>query len=276
MEQVRIMTSPDFGEIKMIERRGEPYFCVIDILHAIGKNDMSYVLPKIGRYNIARANVQCDDKVKSYIFANEIGIRILLKVVSYYENNRIRNFKAWFIDELPYVYAQESEWDDIVAQTTVPILQNMSECVDKDELFLDTYLSYCDDDVREQVKQNLSAIHCLNKDAVTNKQEHNCSASCDVLVMNALLRRYANQSACNNDCTRALGEFKRELKYNRGIDLNRRKAETNEKIDKSALDFLFEKEYPSAIATLAAMCHRNNVNINDILSRRDQTNLIAV
>ena len=258
MEQVRVITSPDFGDIRMIERKGEPYFCVMDILHAIGKNDISYILPKIGNYNITRAYIQCDDKVKSYVFANEMGIRILLKVVSYYENSRITNFKAWFLDELPYVYAQEDEWEDIVSKTTVPILQNMSDCVDKDELFLDTYLSYCDDDVREQVKQNLSTIRCLNKDAVTNKQEHDCSASRDVLVMNALLRRYANQSACNNDCTRALGEFKRELKYNRGIDLNRRRAETNEKKTSSVLDFIFEKEYPSAIAVLSAMCHATN------------------
>lgn len=88
-------------------------------------------------------------------------------------------------------------------------------------------------------------------------------------IINALVRTYAH--SIDDDYKGAWREFKKELLYRYGINLNARKtAHLNNggSKKKGTLDFLNDDELPQAISTAVAMCRNNNVDISDIIEKK--------
>lgn len=88
-------------------------------------------------------------------------------------------------------------------------------------------------------------------------------------IINALARAYAH--SVDNDYKGAWREFKKELLYRYGINLNARQtAHLNNggNKNKAKLDFLNDDELPQAISTAVAMCRNNNVDISEIIEKK--------
>lgn len=88
-------------------------------------------------------------------------------------------------------------------------------------------------------------------------------------IINSLVRVYAH--SIGDDYATAWREFKKELLYRYGINLNSRKtAHLNNggKKTKKTLDFINNDELSQAISTAVAMCRNNNVDISDIMQKK--------
>lgn len=88
-------------------------------------------------------------------------------------------------------------------------------------------------------------------------------------IINSLVRAYAH--TIGDDYATAWREFKKELLYRYGINLNSRKtAHLNNggKKTKKTLDFINNDELSQAISTAVAMCRNNNVDISDIMQKK--------
>lgn len=88
-------------------------------------------------------------------------------------------------------------------------------------------------------------------------------------IINALVRAYGH--GIDDDYQGAWREFKKELLYRYGINLNARQTVHLNKggnKNKKKLDFLNDDEIPQAISTAVAMCRDANIDISDIIQKK--------
>lgn len=89
-------------------------------------------------------------------------------------------------------------------------------------------------------------------------------------LINALVRAYGR--SLGGDYSTAWGDFKEELLYRHGINLNARITHylnnTGKKTKPRTLDMLDDSELQKALSTAAALCRENNVDISDIIDKK--------
>lgn len=88
-------------------------------------------------------------------------------------------------------------------------------------------------------------------------------------LINALVRAYGH--SIEDDYRKAWTDFKKELLYRYGINLNARKtAHLNAGGSKSkkTLDFINDDELQQAISTAVALCRDNDVDISEIIEKK--------
>lgn len=89
-------------------------------------------------------------------------------------------------------------------------------------------------------------------------------------LINALVRAYGR--SLGGDYSTAWGDFKKELLYRHGINLNVRITHylnnTGKKTKPRTLDMLDDSELQKALSTAAALCRENNVDISDIIDKK--------
>ncbi len=92
----------------------------------------------------------------------------------------------------------------------------------------------------------------------------------DRAVINALVRAYAH--GIGDDYRKAWREFKKELLYRYGININARITNHLNKSGKltkpKTLDMLDNSELPDALSTITAMCREKNIDISGILRKK--------
>ena len=90
----------------------------------------------------------------------------------------------------------------------------------------------------------------------------------DRKLINAIVRRYASK-ACNGNFANAWTNFKKELLYKYGINLNSRIThylnERGKKTKPSTLDMLTDEEVIDALRTIVSLCRESGVEIRDLL-----------
>lgn len=90
----------------------------------------------------------------------------------------------------------------------------------------------------------------------------------DRKLINAIVRRYASK-ACNGNFANAWTNFKKELLYKYGINLNSRIThylnERGKKTKPSTLDMLTDEEVIDALRTIVSLCRESGVEIGDLL-----------
>lgn len=89
-------------------------------------------------------------------------------------------------------------------------------------------------------------------------------------LINALVRAYAH--SIDDDFKAAWTDFKKELLYRHSINLNSRITaylnHTEKKTRPKTLDMLDDSEIPQALSTAVALCKDNDIDISNILSKR--------
>ena len=90
----------------------------------------------------------------------------------------------------------------------------------------------------------------------------------DRALVNSLVRSYA--TSIGNNFGKAWNNFKKELLYKHGINLNSRITNylnaSGKKTKPRTLDMIDDTELPNAISTIVSMCRENNVEISEILA----------
>lgn len=86
----------------------------------------------------------------------------------------------------------------------------------------------------------------------------------------ALVNAYAH--SLGDDFHKAWTDFKKELLYRHGINLNSRITyelnRSGKKTKPKKLDMLTDEELPQALSTVTAMCRENNIDISDIIQKK--------
>ena len=92
----------------------------------------------------------------------------------------------------------------------------------------------------------------------------------DRAVILALVRAYAH--GIGDDFPKAWRDFKKELLYRHGININARITnylnKTGKRTKPKTLDMLDDSELPAALSTITAMCRENNVDIGEIIQKK--------
>lgn len=92
----------------------------------------------------------------------------------------------------------------------------------------------------------------------------------DRATINALVRAYGGH--LGGDYSTAWRDFKKELLYKHGINLNARLTaylnESGKKTKPKTLDMLHEHELPQALSTAIALCRNAKVDIDDIIASK--------
>lgn len=106
-----------------------------------------------------------------------------------------------------------------------------------------------------------------NKNKLLNKEILEWA---DRPLINALVRRYATNF--ENDYSKAWKDFKRELLYKYGININARITNhlnaTGKKTKPKTLDMISNDEISDAICTAISLCDEHRIDISDILQNK--------
>ena len=91
--------------------------------------------------------------------------------------------------------------------------------------------------------------------------------------INATVRQYAGH-ACDGSFGAAWTDFKKELLYKHGINLNSRITkylnETGKKTKPQTLEMLDNSEVPNAVSTIVSMCRDKSVDIGELINKVSQ------
>lgn len=143
------------------------------------------------------------------------------------------------------------------------------------DLLVNTYFDDIPEDQKAIVKGLLQNIESKQKKITALDKENDLLAEralqwADRPLINAIVRAYGH--SIGGDYSTAWGDFKKELLYRHGINLNARITHylnnTGKKTKPRTLDMLDDSELQKALSTAAALCRENNVDISDIIDKK--------
>jgi anti-repressor protein len=142
MNEIQVFNNKKFGNVRVIEQDGEPYFVGKDIAEILGYQNSSKAL---------NDHVDNEDKLNNESLSslgqrggwiiNESGLYSLIlgsKLPS------AKEFKRW------------------VTKDVLPTIRKTGGYVGNEDMFIDTYLPYADENVKQLFKLNLITIRQLN------------------------------------------------------------------------------------------------------------------
>lgn len=143
------------------------------------------------------------------------------------------------------------------------------------DLLVNTYFDDIPEEQKTIVKGLLQNIESKQKKITALDKENDLLAEralqwADRPLINAIVRAYGR--SLGGDYSTAWGDFKKELLYRHGINLNARITHylnnTGKKTKPRTLDMLDDSELQKALSTAAALCRENNVDISDIIDKK--------
>jgi len=147
---------------------------------------------------------------------------------------------------------------------------------DREEEFINIYFPSFTDDVKLAMVQDLRSQNKVLKEQTKVLNQENDLLSEKTLLwadrsfINASVRQYAGY-ACKGNFGEAWIDFKKELLYKHGVNLNSRITkylnETGKKTKPKTLDMLDNSEVPNAVSTIVAMCRDKDVDISYLIKK---------
>ena len=143
------------------------------------------------------------------------------------------------------------------------------------ELLVNTYFDDLPEEQQVIIKGLFQSIESKQKKIAALDKENDLLAEralqwADRPLINAIVRAYGH--SVGGDYSTAWGDFKKELLYRHGINLNARITHylnnTGKKTKPRTLDMLDDFELQKALSTAAALCRENNVDISDIIDKK--------
>lgn len=217
-----------------------------------GYYDVSNMLKTVDEDEKALRKIFVDGKSKEYWFLTEDG---LYEVLMQSRKPIAKQFKK-------------------EVKNILKTIRKTGGYVNNAEKMVDTYFSDIPDEQKAVIQGLLVGIEEKQKKIDTLTAENDLLTQktlewADRAIINSLVRAYGYN--IGGDYSTAWIEFKKELLYRYGINLNARKtAHLNNGGSKSkkTLDFLNDDELPQAINTVVAMCRNNNVDISEIIEKK--------
>lgn len=164
---------------------------------------------------------------------------------------------------------------DWIADEVLPTIRKTGGYINNADLLVNTYFDDIPEDQKAIVKGLLQNIESKQKKITALDKENDLLAEralqwADRPLINALVRAYGR--SLGGDYSTAWGDFKKELLYRHGINLNARITHylnnTGKKTKPRTLDMLDDSELQKALSTAAALCRENNVDISDIIDKK--------
>lgn len=143
------------------------------------------------------------------------------------------------------------------------------------EKFIEDCFGDCDDEVKAFMKATINQRKADKQRIVVLEAQNTVLAQeavqwGDRATINALVRAYGGH--LGGDYSTAWRDFKKELLYKHGINLNARLTaylnESGKKTKPKTLDMLHEHELPQALSTAIALCRNAKVDIDDIIASK--------
>lgn len=161
-----------------------------------------------------------------------------------------------------------------VTDEVLPVIRKTGGYINSADLMINTYFADIPDDQKILVKGLLTNIEGLqNKNKILSTEndllvQKNLEWA-DRPLINSLVRAYA---ASIGDFGKAWNNFKKELLYKHGINLNLRITNylntTGKKTKPKTLNMLDDSELANAISTAISLCKENDVNIDELLNNK--------
>ena len=259
MNEVEIFTHEEFGEIRTVtDSADNVWFCGNDVAKALGyERGAKAISDHVDLED--RHEVPIRDSIgrmQNTAFINESG---LYSLVLSSKLHSAKKFKRWVTSEvLPSIrkngiYATENTIDKILDNPDFGI-----------ELL--TKLKQEREEKKALQEQNV----VLNKENALLAQQNLEWA--DRPMINAIVRAYA--ISVDGGFREAWVDFKKELLYQHGINLNARITNhmnnTGKKTKPKTLDMLDDTELPKALSVAVSMCKHNDVDISEIISKKSK------
>ena len=245
MNELQIFNNHQFGEMRTIEEGDKIFFCGADVAKALGYTNSSKALTDHCRCVTKRyiPHPQAPDKEIEMSFIPEGDV---YRLITHSKLPTAEKFESWVFDEVLPTIRKHG------AYLTPEALERAMNDPD----FTIGLLTALKGE-REGRKIAETKVSMLSAEVLT---------WADRKVLNAIMRKYSSQ-VYNADFAKGWNAFYKELLYKHEINLKSRATQrmnhTGKKL--SYLDTLADAELPAAISTAVAMCHEQDVNIDDII-----------
>ena len=164
LNEIKIFNNSEFGEIRTVTIDGEPYFVGKDVATVLGYSNPNEAI---------QDHVDVEDKLNS-------------KTLSSFEIN-LGQRGGWLINESGlYCLILESELDSAkrfkkwVTKEILPTIRKTGGYVNSDDLFLETYFPFIDDESKVLFTQTLSKVREQNE--IIKKQNAEIKHKEDVII----------------------------------------------------------------------------------------------
>lgn len=167
------------------------------------------------------------------------------------------------------------KFTDWVTDEVLPTIRKTGTYINNVDLMVNTYFSDIPEEQKGIVKGLLVNIEEKQKKIVSLNNENDLLTQknlkrADRPLINSLVRAYA--SSIGNNFGKAWNDFKKELLYKYGINLNSRITNylntSGKKTKPKTLEMLDNSELPNAISTIVSMCRENEIDIAELLNNK--------
>lgn len=251
--ELKIFNNEEFGEVRTLLINDKPYFCASDVAKALGYKRPNDAIAQHCRATV-KYSIPISGKIQDVNFIHEGDVyRLIMRS----KLPSAEKFESWVMDEV------------------LPTIRKSGGYINNPDLMVNTYFSEFSEEQKGLIKGLLINITALqNKNLALNNENDLLSQKnlewADRPLINSLVRAYA--FSIGNNFGKAWNDFKKELLYKHGINLNSRITNhlntTGKKSKPKTLDMLDDSELPNAISTIVAMCRENEIDIQNLLNNK--------
>lgn len=257
MNEIKAFNSLEFGEVRTAVYNSEPVFCLADVCRVLDIANSGNVKNRLSEKGICTMDTLTSGGMQKMIFITESN---LYKVIFQSRKPEAEKFSDWVTSEVLPSIRKHGMYavDDLIANP---------------ELAIKAFTALKEE--REKNRALQAENESKQKEIAALGKENDLLAErvlqwADRPLINALVRAYGR--SLGGDYSTAWGDFKKELLYRHGINLNVRITHylnnTGKKTKPRTLDMLDDSELQKALSTAAALCRENNVDISDIIDKK--------
>lgn len=190
--ELQIFSNEEFGEIRTLEIDGKPYFVASDIAKALGYKDSTNAIKQHCRWVVKHHIPHPQSKTKT-LRVNVIPEGDIYRLITHSELDSAEQFESWVFDEV------------------LPTIRKTGRYVDNDDLFIDTYLPFADDNTKLLFSTTLETVRKQNElikrqqEEILHKQEVINGLTDDVDI-------YKKRVIINRICKRRSGNYANRYK----------------------------------------------------------------
>lgn len=258
MNKLKIFNNEEFGEIRTVILNEEPWFCMIDICKALDIGNASQAKTRLKKDGVII--IEVIDSIGRKQNTNFVNESNMYKLIFQSRKESAERFTDWVTSEiLPSIrkhgiYATDNVIDNILNNPDFGI------------------------ELLTKLKEERAAKEIAEKKVAGLEKENGLLTQktlewADRPLINALVRAYGH--SLEDDYRKAWTDFKKELLYRYGINLNARKTaylNTGGSKRKKTLDFINDDEIQQAISTAVALCRNNEADISEIIEKKAKMN----
>jgi len=270
MNQIEIFKNEEFGEIRTVLINGEPWFVGKDVCKAFGDTNYRRSLARVDDDEKGVSQITTLGGTQNMTILNESG---LYSILFYMQPQKAKGVSQndSLIEERITKLKKFKHW---VTSEVLPTIRKTGGYINNVDLMVNTYFSNIPDTQKTIVRGLLVNIEEKQKKIVSLTNENDLLIQknlewADRPLINSLVRAYASSIG---DFGKAWNNYKKELLYKYGINLNSRITSylntTGRKTKPKTLDMIDDSELANAVSAAVALCKENNVDIEDLINNK--------